>query len=299
MEDNNKVTMPQLRSSRLVPPILEAGRLKRKLSVASSGDEEYEPTQDDSLVDSVDDESSIQCEEDEKDDDEIEDLKKEGEIPIEELMVMYGLNNSEDYMKVKEESQDSGSDADSAELERRMSMYDKDDWKKEISVGPEYQAEIPALLEKKDVTEEETEEEKDTLLWRPDKLNSDDLNRYLSKVYSLDELPIADAHRDDEEALYILHSHGYKVDNALERAEKQVNSRSRCCVGQIMKPWTEDECQSFENGLKLYGKQFHLIQKNLVPSRTISEVVQFYYLWKKTERSKFFCYYVKLLPKKR
>ena len=42
--------------------------------------------------------------------------------------------------------------------------------------------------------------------------------------------------------------------------------------------------QGFENGLKLYGKQFHLIQKNLVPSRSISEVVQFYYLWKKTER---------------
>ena len=39
-------------------------------------------------------------------------------------------------------------DADSAELERRMSMYDKDDWKKEISVGPEFQAEIPTLLDK-------------------------------------------------------------------------------------------------------------------------------------------------------
>ena len=63
--------MPQLRSSRLVPPILESGKLKRKLSVASSGDEEYEPTPDDSQVESVDDESSIQCEEDEKDDDEV------------------------------------------------------------------------------------------------------------------------------------------------------------------------------------------------------------------------------------
>ena len=30
----------------------------------------------------------------------IEDLKKEGEIPLEELMVMYGLNNNEEYLKV-------------------------------------------------------------------------------------------------------------------------------------------------------------------------------------------------------
>ena len=79
-------TIPQLRSNRLVPPILESGRLKRKLSVASSGDEEYEPVPeaegeegleeglDEGPVESVDDESSIQCDEDEKDDDEVRDF---------------------------------------------------------------------------------------------------------------------------------------------------------------------------------------------------------------------------------
>ena len=74
MGDDNSQTIPQLRSNRLVPPIMESGRLKRKLSVASSGDEEYEPAPDDNAVESLDDESSIQCDEDEKDDDEVSSL---------------------------------------------------------------------------------------------------------------------------------------------------------------------------------------------------------------------------------
>lgn len=31
-----------------------------------------------------------------------------------------------------------------------------------------------------------------------------------------------------------------------------------------MTAWTEEECRSFENALLMYGKDFHLIQKNKV-----------------------------------
>lgn len=31
-----------------------------------------------------------------------------------------------------------------------------------------------------------------------------------------------------------------------------------------MTAWTEEECRSFEHALMLYGKDFHLIQKNKV-----------------------------------
>lgn len=62
---------PKTRANSLVPPILTPSRLKRKLSVGSSGDDEYEPGNI-AATDSVDDdESSIQYEEDEKDDDEV------------------------------------------------------------------------------------------------------------------------------------------------------------------------------------------------------------------------------------
>lgn len=47
-------------------------------------------------------------------------------------------------------------------------------------------------------------------------------------------------------------------------------------------------------GLRVFGKDFHLIQKNKVQSRTVGELVQFYYLWKKTERHDVFVTQTKL-----
>lgn len=49
-------------------------------------------------------------------------------------------------------------------------------------------------------------------------------------------------------------------------------------------PWSEEECRNFELGIRLYGKNFPLIQQTKVGTRTVPELVQFYYFWKKTER---------------
>lgn len=37
-----------------------------------------------------------------------------------------------------------------------------------------------------------------------------------------------------------------------------------CYSLEEMTAWTEDECRSFEHALLIYGKDFHLIQKNKV-----------------------------------
>lgn len=42
-------------------------------------------------------------------------------------------------------------------------------------------------------------------------------------------------------------------------------------------------------GLRIYGKDFRQIQRNKMSHRTVGEIVQFYYLWKKTERYDAFC----------
>ncbi|XP_067432738.1 mesoderm induction early response protein 3-like [Thunnus thynnus] len=38
----------------------------------------------------------------------------------------------------------------------------------------------------------------------------------------------------------------------------------------------------------MYDKNFHLIQKHKVTTRTVAECVAFYYMWKKSERFDFF-----------
>ena len=53
---------------------------------------------------------------------------------------------------------------------------------------------------------------------------------------------------------------------------------------ETMTLWSEEECRAFELGLRLYGKDFHMIQQQKVRTRSVGELVQFYYLWKKTER---------------
>ncbi|UYV65655.1 MIER3 [Cordylochernes scorpioides] len=69
-------------------------------------------------------------------------------------------------------------------------------------------------------------------------------------------------------------------------------------VTDTMSLWSEEECRSFENGLRTYGKEFHLIQQNKVRTRSVGELVHFYYLWKKTERHDVFASKTKIEKKK-
>ncbi|KAI5608623.1 mesoderm induction early response 1b, partial [Silurus asotus] len=62
--------------------------------------------------------------------------------------------------------------------------------------------------------------------------------------------------------------------------------------------WTEEECRHFEQGLKAYGKDFHLIQANKVRTRSVGECVAFYYMWKKSERYDFFAQQTRLGKRK-
>ena len=44
--------------------------------------------------------------------------------------------------------------------------------------------------------------------------------------------------------------------------------------------WSDKDRRAFELGLKLYGKDFHLIQTKKVPTKTVAEIIQFYYCQK-------------------
>ncbi|KAJ3603442.1 hypothetical protein NHX12_028188 [Muraenolepis orangiensis] len=164
-----------------------------------------------------------------------------------------------------------------------------EDSRKEIMVGSQYQADVPACIcHYKDG--EKVYEDDDELLWSPDILGENKVRAFLVEVLSrtadestgCDE-PGSASVRDDEKALFELLNCDYNTHEALERYCSHLKSSM-----EESPPWTEEECRSFEHALQMYDKNFHLIQKHKVTTRTVAQCVAFYYMWKKSERFDFF-----------
>lgn len=127
------------------------------------------------------------------------------------------------------------------------------------------------------------------LRWLPAQANDRDLVMYLRAARSMaafagmcdggspDDGCVA-ASRDDTtiNALDVLHDSGYDPGRALQALVK-------CPVPKgIEKKWTEEETKRFVKGIRQFGKNFHKIRKDLLPHKDTAELVEFYYLWKKT-----------------
>uniref|UniRef100_A0A0R3RS02 SANT domain-containing protein n=1 Tax=Elaeophora elaphi TaxID=1147741 RepID=A0A0R3RS02_9BILA len=116
--------------------------------------------------------------------------------------------------------------------------------------------------------------------------------------------------KDDEDALKALLNAKYNANMALAsypfpRANAPLKS-----VGPNPAKWNDQDCELFERGMQMYGKNFCLIKRLIVfvvtdvtymlvalrffesycqlPHRTVGEIVNFYYIWKKTERHDMF-----------
>lgn len=268
---------------------------------------------------------------------ELSDLQKESEIPIEELLALYKCNaprvspvthvspsssssvNENEEQNVIEPSEllklypETFSHNDQRLL-RTLSRPpseddedveynpDKDDFKKCIMVGSEFQAIIPEGLCRYD--DALPYENDDKLLWDPSKLSDCEIEEYLCKSQANS---VTRKHenqnqtnskekylRDDEQALFLLLQCGQNMDEALRR--RRINSLAN--QTDSMSIWSEEECRNFENGLRAFGKDFHTIQQTKVRTRSVGELVQFYYLWKKTERHDVFANKTRLEKKK-
>ncbi|XP_050497349.1 mesoderm induction early response protein 1-like isoform X3 [Diabrotica virgifera virgifera] len=181
---------------------------------------------------------------------------------------------------------------------------DEEDWRKvnkTIMVGSDYQAQIPEGLSHYD--DALPYENDDKLLWDPNDthLEGIDVSDFLRKVSSIRTsktgLPQGVNLRDDEEALYMLQQCGHNVEEALRRLKMAAPA-----VAPEKKKkeslWSEEECKNFEAGVRAYGKNFHRIQQEKVRTRSVGELVQFYYLWKKSERHDIFANRTRLEKKK-
>ncbi|XP_032786918.2 mesoderm induction early response protein 1 isoform X4 [Daphnia magna] len=178
----------------------------------------------------------------------------------------------------------------------------EDEWRKTIMIGSEYQSSVPSGLSPYDNLQTVPYENEDKLLWTPWVLDDTVTDEYLQRCAQIQQelmrskltssttqplqtlallasLPMGAHTRDDEQALHQLLQCGHNVEEALRR--RKMSNVTPCDTVSL---WSEEECRNFESGLRVFGKDFHHIQQQKVRTRSVGELVQFYYLWKKTER---------------
>ncbi|KAL1122742.1 hypothetical protein AAG570_003069 [Ranatra chinensis] len=255
---------------------------------------------------------------------ELSNLQREGDMPLEDLMAMYGYNDADNMTNCSDDMNgDKSTETDTTdkntEIEQETNVrstrfvsrqqsedeedYDyspeEEDKKKKIMVGSDYQAWIPEGLCKYD--DALPYENEDKLVWDPSNLTPKDIEDYLIKaqepllnsIQGVGAIPMGAHTRDDEQSLYLLLQCGYNIEEALRRRRI-----SAAPSNDAMSLWSEEECRHFENGLHDFGKDFRQIQQNKVRTRSVGELIQFYYLWKKTERHDIFANKARLVKKK-
>lgn len=171
------------------------------------------------------------------------------------------------------------------------SSSEEEEMRKTIMIGSAYQAVVPEGFAKYGPGDTRPYKHADKLLWEPPRgpggPDNDTLEQYLASTQQLadsaaegiDVLPMGTHTRDDEQALFLLMQCNHNVDEALRKRRSNPPPAPSPST-----PWTDEECRLFENGILTFGKDFHTIQAQKLRTRTVSEIVQFYYLWKKTER---------------
>jgi len=85
--------------------------------------------------------------------------------------------------------------------------------------------------------------------------------------------------KDNDEYLYSLLQCNFNIEEALRR-----HSLGSVRPSSTPSLWTEQEVEKFENGLCTYGKDFFKIHQNKLPSKSVMDIIKFYYLYKKTPR---------------
>ncbi|XP_067928759.1 mesoderm induction early response protein 1-like [Watersipora subatra] len=313
-------------------------------------DRDFEPSAE-LLVHDYDDEGTMEEEENlsgaSGDNEELDDLQKEGDMPLEEVLAMYGYGpNNEGVGSETNYSCDSNSEEDilnnhdltldkdqvardvlghtdsslspaldtlsenigpsvtshliNGSYADEDGSYDADDidynplfeevWKKSIQVGEEFQATIPMMInDATKVASCATSTAEERKVWDPTILPETEVIQYLRELQASEtsdsaRLPDKVIVRDNEQALYTLLQSDFNIEEAVRRKQLQTAPPT-----DPLSLWSEEECQNFESGLRVYGKNFFAIHQHKIQTRSVGELVQFYYFWKRTERREAFC----------
>ncbi|KAH0627956.1 hypothetical protein JD844_008556 [Phrynosoma platyrhinos] len=269
----------------------------------SSEDHDFDPTAE-MLVHDYDDERTL--EEEEMMDEgknfssEIEDLEKEGSMPLEDLLAFYGYESA---IPVVASSSADSSPSELADELPDMTL-DKEEIAKDLLSGDDEETQSSA----DDLTPSVTSHETTDFFPRPLRSNticegdkesdgedvevdtgnsSEDLRKIARQSYENDDQLLwqPDVISENKVKEYLFET-SLRTGNekVIGRIPEGIHTRDN----EQMTAWTEEECRNFEHALLIYGKDFHLIQKNKVRTRTVAECVAFYYMWKKSERYDYF-----------
>ncbi|KAJ3280038.1 putative PHD type zinc finger protein with BAH domain-containing protein, partial [Borealophlyctis nickersoniae] len=81
------------------------------------------------------------------------------------------------------------------------------------------------------------------------------------------------------------------IDRALQELHKAKYDRGAAVTAMLkltpadlgVVEWTDDETKAFEGAVAKYGHELHWVHKE-VPTKSINEIVSYFYKWKKTRR---------------
>uniref|UniRef100_A0A3P8P2S0 Metastasis associated 1 n=1 Tax=Astatotilapia calliptera TaxID=8154 RepID=A0A3P8P2S0_ASTCA len=172
--------------------------------------------------------------------------------------------------------------------------------KGEIRVGNKYQADITDLLKEgeDDGRDLEKMEEK---IWDPNSsLTEKQIDQFLVVARSVGtfaraldcsssvrqpslHMSAAAASRDITlfHAMDTLHATGYDMTRAIAALVPQ--GGPVLCRDE-MEEWSASEANLFEEALEKYGKDFTDIQQDFLPWKSLTSIIEYYYMWKTTDR---------------
>nr|UAT11609.1 metastasis associated protein 3 [Latimeria menadoensis] len=172
--------------------------------------------------------------------------------------------------------------------------------KGEIRVGPRYQADIPDML-KEGEPDDRDQSKLEVKVWDPDSpLTDRQIDQFLvvaravgTFARALDcsssvrqpslHMSAAAASRDITlfHAMDTLHKHNYDLTSALSILVPQ--GGPVLCRDE-MEEWSASEASLFEEALEKYGKDFNDIRQDFIPWKSLTSIVEYYYMWKTTDR---------------
>ncbi|XP_042623601.1 metastasis-associated protein MTA3-like isoform X2 [Cyprinus carpio] len=172
--------------------------------------------------------------------------------------------------------------------------------KGEIRVGPRFQADVPEMLQEGE-PDDRDQSKLEMKIWDPEcPLTNKQIDQFLvvaravgTFARALDcsssvrqpslHMSAAAASRDITlfHAMDTLHRHGYDVSSALSVLVPQ--GGPVLCRDE-MEEWSSSEANLFEEALEKYGKDFNDIRQDFLPWKSLTSIIEYYYMWKTTDR---------------